>query len=139
MARILTVEQAAEKLQMSTRTTRDMLRLGKLPGRKIGRAWRVVDTDLERWIRAGQGTHTRPGSSVTSVFYSLARGGARQVCDVQAAIAAYWAKFVSGASSHILRSCSIASAPSCVHLMPACLRRAWARVLQADSTTPLPM
>jgi len=54
MAQILTVEQAAEKLQMSAKVVRDYMRLGKMPGCKVGRAWRVVDTDLERWISTGQ-------------------------------------------------------------------------------------
>lgn len=54
MARILTVEQAAEKLQMTTKVVREYLRVGKLPGRKVGRAWRVLESDLERWISVGQ-------------------------------------------------------------------------------------
>lgn len=54
MANILTVEQAAEKLQMTTKVIREYLRLGKLPGRKVGKAWRVLDTDLERWVSNGQ-------------------------------------------------------------------------------------
>jgi len=54
MAQILTVEQAAAKLQMSPKIVREYLRLGKMPGRKIGRAWRVVETDLERWVSTGQ-------------------------------------------------------------------------------------
>jgi excisionase family DNA binding protein len=54
MAQILTVEQAAAKLQMSPKIVREYLRLGMIPGRKIGRAWRVVETDLERWVSTGQ-------------------------------------------------------------------------------------
>jgi excisionase family DNA binding protein len=50
MARILTVEQAAEKLQLTPKTTRKLLKEGKMPGRKVGRAWRVLETDLEWWI-----------------------------------------------------------------------------------------
>lgn len=50
MAQILTVEQAAEKLQLTTKTTRKLLKEGKMPGRKVGRAWRVLETDLERWV-----------------------------------------------------------------------------------------
>lgn len=53
MARILTVEQAAEKLQMSTKIVREYLRVGKLPGRKIGRSWRVLESDLE-WYVSGR-------------------------------------------------------------------------------------
>jgi excisionase family DNA binding protein len=54
MAQILTVEQAAAKLQMSPKIVREYLRLGKMPGRKIGRAWRVVETDLDNWVSTGQ-------------------------------------------------------------------------------------
>ena len=47
MARALTVEQAAEFLQVSPYTVRQWLRTGKIPGRKIGRVYRILDTDLE--------------------------------------------------------------------------------------------
>lgn len=53
-SRILTVPQAAEKLQMNPSIVRDYLRLGKLPGRKVGRAWRVLESDLEQWISTGR-------------------------------------------------------------------------------------
>ncbi|MHB1459222.1 MAG: helix-turn-helix domain-containing protein [Armatimonadota bacterium] len=54
MSRILTVEQVAEKLQMTTDVIREYLRKGKIPGRKVGKAWRVVETDLENWVSNGQ-------------------------------------------------------------------------------------
>lgn len=54
MARILTVEQAAEKLQLTPKTTRKLLKEGKMPGRKVGRAWRVLETDIERWVGGEQ-------------------------------------------------------------------------------------
>jgi uncharacterized protein len=47
MERALTVEQAAEYLQLSPYTVRQWLREGKLPGRKIGRAYRIMESDLE--------------------------------------------------------------------------------------------
>jgi excisionase family DNA binding protein len=53
MARILTVEQVAEKLQVKPLTVREYLRKGRIPGRKLGRAWRVVETDLE-WFLSGR-------------------------------------------------------------------------------------
>ena len=59
MAQILTVEQAAEKLRMTTKVVREYLRVGKLPGRKVGRAWRVLESDLERWISTGQSERGR--------------------------------------------------------------------------------
>lgn len=50
MARILTVEQVAEKLQLKPLTVREYLRKGKIPGRKLGKSWRVLETDLEWFI-----------------------------------------------------------------------------------------
>ena len=54
MARILTVEQTAEKLQLAPKTVRKLLREAKLPGRKVGRAWRVLDVEVERWVSGRQ-------------------------------------------------------------------------------------
>ena len=54
MSRILTVPQAAEKLQLTSDVVREYLRQGKLPGRKVGKAWRVLESDLERWVSTGQ-------------------------------------------------------------------------------------
>lgn len=53
MSRILTVTQAAEKLQLTEEVVREYLRTGKLPGRKIGKSWRIVESELENWIRTG--------------------------------------------------------------------------------------
>lgn len=69
MSRILTVAQTAEKLQMTQDVVRAYLRDGVLPGRKVGKAWRVVESDLERWISAGQGE----GSERVSGFGFLAQ------------------------------------------------------------------
>jgi excisionase family DNA binding protein len=44
---ILTTEQAAKYLKVSERTIRMMLTQGRLPGAKIGRAWRVRRADLD--------------------------------------------------------------------------------------------
>ena len=63
MARILTVEQAAEKLQMTAKVVREYLRVGKLPGRKVGRAWRVLESDLEYWISTGQSERSKRASA----------------------------------------------------------------------------
>lgn len=69
MSRILTVTQTAEKLQMTQDVVRAYLRDGALPGRKVGKAWRVVESDLERWISAGQSE----GSERVSGFGFLAQ------------------------------------------------------------------
>ncbi len=52
--RILTVEQAAELLQVHYETARKYIKKGLIPGRKIGKSWRVVESDLKRFISEGQ-------------------------------------------------------------------------------------
>lgn len=48
---LLTVEQAAERLQMHPDTVRRMLREAQLPGRKIGaRQWRISADALRDFI-----------------------------------------------------------------------------------------
>ena len=54
MSRILTVEQAADMLQMNPQVVREYLRKGMLPGSKIGRHWRVLQEDLTAFVRKGQ-------------------------------------------------------------------------------------
>ena len=50
MARILNTEQAAEKLQVKPLTMRKYLRNGLIPGKRLGREWRIVETDLEKFL-----------------------------------------------------------------------------------------
>ncbi|MCX6377355.1 MAG: helix-turn-helix domain-containing protein [Armatimonadetes bacterium] len=52
MAQVLTVEQAAKKLQLTPRTVREYLKHGMIPGRKLGRSWRILETELE-WFLSG--------------------------------------------------------------------------------------
>jgi len=49
--KILTVPQAAERLQVSERTVYGWLRDGKLPGRKIGKVWRLSDDAIVDFLR----------------------------------------------------------------------------------------
>ena len=63
MARILTVEQVAEKLQVKPLTVREYLRKGKIPGRKLGRSWRIVETDLEAFLSGKP--QVQPGERVS--------------------------------------------------------------------------
>jgi len=67
MSRILTVPEAAEKLQLTSDVVREYLRQGKLPGRNVGKAWRVLESDLERWISTGQ-TEQRGRTSVRGLL-----------------------------------------------------------------------
>jgi excisionase family DNA binding protein len=51
MDELLTVEQAAARLQMHPVTIRRLLREGKLPGRKVGvRQWRVSADALKAYM-----------------------------------------------------------------------------------------
>jgi len=49
--RILTVPQAAARLQVSERTVYEWLREGKIPGRKIGKVWRISAEVLNHFLR----------------------------------------------------------------------------------------
>ncbi len=46
----LTAEQVAEKLQMHPTIVRRMLAAGELPGRKLGKSWRVVASELHEFM-----------------------------------------------------------------------------------------
>jgi len=50
--RLLTVDQTAERLQVSSRWVRRILREGHLKGVKIGKLWRVEPEALEDYIKA---------------------------------------------------------------------------------------
>lgn len=52
MARVFTVYEAAEYLRVSPYTIRKWLRKGKIPGRKIGRAYHIVEAELEDMLRS---------------------------------------------------------------------------------------
>jgi len=47
---VLTVPQAADYLQASERTVRGLLAAGKLPGRKVGRSWRLSRRALDEYL-----------------------------------------------------------------------------------------
>ena len=48
---IMTMEQAAEMLQVSTRTIQRMVADGRMPGRQVGSQWRFDRDQLREWIR----------------------------------------------------------------------------------------
>jgi excisionase family DNA binding protein len=50
MAEVLTVKQAAERLQITQETVRDWLAKGRLKGVKLGHIWRVDAEALERLL-----------------------------------------------------------------------------------------
>jgi excisionase family DNA binding protein len=50
----LTPEQVAQKLQMNARVVRRMLAAGTLPGKRVGRIWRVSAATLKAYIEGGE-------------------------------------------------------------------------------------
>lgn len=50
-AEVLTTEEAAELLRVSTKTVLSLARDGTLPGEKVGRAWRFLRVDLLNHLR----------------------------------------------------------------------------------------
>ena len=51
--RILSAEDVAAKLRVSYNTARRFLIEGMIPGRKIGKQWRVLESDLLRFVSEG--------------------------------------------------------------------------------------
>ena len=51
--KFLTPEEVASLLRVSPDAVRRLLRRGALPAVRVGRAWRVEETELQRWIRRG--------------------------------------------------------------------------------------
>jgi excisionase family DNA binding protein len=48
---ILTMEQVAEMLQVSTRTVQRMVTDGRMPGRQVGSQWRFDRDQIRAWVR----------------------------------------------------------------------------------------
>ena len=54
LSRILTVEEAATKLRVKPSTVREYLKRGMIPGRKLGRSWRIVETELDSFLSSSR-------------------------------------------------------------------------------------
>lgn len=51
---VLNVEEAAELLGVSPWTVREQARMGRLPGRKVGKEWRFSRAALLSWLAGSQ-------------------------------------------------------------------------------------
>ena len=51
----MTTEEAAVLLRVSTKTILGLANRGTLPGRKVGRAWRFLRSDLVAYVHDGRG------------------------------------------------------------------------------------
>lgn len=54
MEKIYTPEMAAELLHVSPLTLRSWLRIGRLNGVKVGRQWRIRESDLKAFLEHGE-------------------------------------------------------------------------------------
>jgi excisionase family DNA binding protein len=54
LVEVLTTEEAADLLRVSTKTVLALARDGSLPGTKVGRAWRFLRADLVAYVHGGQ-------------------------------------------------------------------------------------
>jgi len=61
---VLTVEEAAKHLKVRQETIRRLLSQGRLPGNKVGRAWRIPESALMDFLRGAEGSD-EPQSSLT--------------------------------------------------------------------------
>lgn len=53
---VLTTDEAAALLRVSTKTVLALAREGALPGEKVGRAWRFLRSDVLALVRGGSAT-----------------------------------------------------------------------------------
>ncbi len=86
--RFLTPEEVAALLRVSPDAIRRLLRRGHLPAVRVGRAWRVDDGELQRWLR--RGLLRRTGN--------LRRRGAPCLCGCGAPTSTAAARFLPGHS-----------------------------------------
>ena len=56
---VLTAAEAAEILKLHVITVRELACRGKIPARKVGREWRFVRSQLERWLEGRENGATR--------------------------------------------------------------------------------
>ncbi len=49
---LLTLSEAANLLQVSTRTLQRMIRNGELPAFKVGGQWRLREAQLRQWVES---------------------------------------------------------------------------------------
>ena len=57
--KLMSVAEAAERLNVHKMTVIRAIKAGKLPAAKVGRFWRIEPADLEAYIEAGRITPAR--------------------------------------------------------------------------------
>ena len=85
----LTPQEVAAELRVSTAVVLRLLRRGDLPALRVGRAWRVDENDLRRWIRRHRHGRSHVGRAVLN-------GGGLCLCGCGERVAAADARFLAG-------------------------------------------
>lgn len=52
--KFLTLEQAADLLQVSKRTLHRLIQTGRMPGVKIGGQWRIRESEFKKWVEENE-------------------------------------------------------------------------------------
>ena len=84
---LLTLPEVAEYLRVGKTKTYQLLRKGTLPGRKVGKEWRVSKQRLEAWLHQGL-TPPEPSHIDRRAFLQLPLEERRRILAEQAAQAA---------------------------------------------------
>ena len=64
---LLTIEQVAEQLTISTRTVRRLMDTGDLKAFRIGKRWRFTQSEIDFYIQRQRGDFNAPGAPVLTV------------------------------------------------------------------------
>jgi len=54
----LTPQEVSELLRVSVYTVRRWIKDGNLPAYKVGRGWRISETEIDEWLRNNQSAMT---------------------------------------------------------------------------------
>lgn len=60
---VMTTDEAAALLRVSTKTVLSLADSGALPGEKVGRAWRFVRTDVLSYVRGADTQRGQKGGN----------------------------------------------------------------------------
>jgi len=53
MPDVMTTEEASAYLRLSVQTVKQRAREGRMPAAKVGRTWRFLKSELDRWLARG--------------------------------------------------------------------------------------
>ena len=72
--RYQTVQELAERMEVSESTVRQWIKSGELRAIDIGKGWRIADTDLEHFLKARE-TASRDAARATGKRVDTKEGG----------------------------------------------------------------